>query len=121
MRLEADGAFHLLNAQGHSLFSLINQDSKPFQHHTLDTFGTPGITLLLDVPRVEHPAVQFDQMVCAAHEMSRELQTNMVDDNRVVLSDAGLTRTRAQIAMVEDKMCENHLPPGSAQTRRLFS
>ena len=121
MKLEADGAFHLLNAQGHSLFSLINQDNKPFQHHTLDTSSTAGITLLLDVPRVEHPVIQFDQMVRVAHEMSRDLQTNLVDDNRVVLSDAGLARIRAQIAVVEDKMCENHLPPGSAQTRRLFS
>ncbi|MFZ2540350.1 MAG: cell division protein ZipA C-terminal FtsZ-binding domain-containing protein, partial [Gallionella sp.] len=56
MALEADGAFHLLDAQGHSLFSLINQDTVPFQYHTLDTFYTAGITLLLDVPSVENPA-----------------------------------------------------------------
>lgn len=121
LKLEADGAFHLLNAQGHSLFSLINLDNKPFQHHTLETFGTAGITLLLDVPRVENPAAQFDQMVRVAHEMSKELQVNMVDDHRVVLSDAGLARIREQIAAVEAKMCENNIPPGIAQTRRLFS
>jgi len=55
MTLESDGAFHLLDAQGHSLFSLSNQDTKPFQHHLLKTFGTAGITLLLDVPRVDTP------------------------------------------------------------------
>jgi FtsZ-interacting cell division protein ZipA len=121
MKLEADGAFHLLNAQGHSLFSLINQDNKPFQHHALETSSTAGITLLLDVPRVENPAAQFDQMVRVAHEMSRELQANVVDDHRVVLSDTGLAHIHAQIAAVEAKMCENNIPPGSAQTRRLFS
>ena len=121
MKLEADGAFHLLNAQGHSLFSLINQDNKPFQHHTLETSGAAGITLLLDVPRVENPAAQFDQMVRVAHGMSKELQANMVDDHRVVLSDTGLARIREQIAAVEATMCENNIPPGIAQTRRLFS
>jgi len=121
MTLEADGAFHALDAQGHSAFSLINQDSKPFQHHTLETFGTPGLTLLLDVPRVENPAAQFDGMVRAAHELARELQANLVDDHRVVLSDNGLARIRAQIAEVEAKMHDNGIAPGSAQARRLFA
>ena len=74
MTLEADGAFHLLDAQGHSLFSLINQDSKPFQHLTLETSSTAGITLLLDVPRVEDPGSQFDRMMQVARELARELQ-----------------------------------------------
>ncbi len=121
MTLEADGAFHLLNAQGDSLFSLINQDTKPFQHHTLETFSTAGITLLLDVPRVENPGNQFDQMMHVAHELARELQVNVVDDHRVALSDNSLARIRAQIAEVEAKMLENGIVPGSAQARRLFA
>lgn len=121
MTLEADGAFHALDAQGHSAFNLINQDSRPFQHHTLETSGTPGITLLLDVPRVENPAVQFDRMVRVAHELARELQANLVDDHRVVLSDNGLARIRTQIAEVEAKMRDNGIAPGHAQARRLFA
>ncbi|MDO8292311.1 MAG: cell division protein ZipA C-terminal FtsZ-binding domain-containing protein [Gallionella sp.] len=121
MTLEADGAFHALDAQGHSAFSLINQDSRPFQHHTLETFGTPGLTLLLDVPRVENSAVQFDQMVRVAHELAGELQVNLVDDHRVVLSDNGLARIREQIAGVEAKMRDNGIAPGHAQARRLFA
>ena len=121
MTLESDGAFHALDAQGHSAFNLINQDSRPFQRHTLETFGTPGITLLLDVPRVENPAAQFDRMVRVAHELARELQANLVDDHRVVLSDKGLVRIRAQIAEVEAKMRDSGIAPGSGQARRLFS
>ncbi len=121
MTLESDGAFHLLNAQGHSLFTLINLDTKPFQHHTLETSGTAGITLLLDVPRVENPALQFDRMVRAARELARELQANVVDDHRVVLSDNGLAVIRAQIAEVEAKMRDHGIAPGSAQARRLFA
>ena len=119
--LESDGAFHLLNAQGHSQFSLINKDTKPFQHHSLESLSTAGVTLLLDVPRVENPVVQFDRMVQVAHEFAKELQVNVVDDHRVVLSDNGFARIRAQIAEVEAKMCENNIVPGSAQARRLFS
>ncbi|MBK9160465.1 MAG: hypothetical protein IPM27_02685 [Nitrosomonadales bacterium] len=121
MTLEADGAFHLLNAQGHTRFTLSNRDTRPFQHHTLETLNTAGITLLLDVPRVETPAVQFDQMVGIARDLAREMQLNLVDDHQVVLSDTGLERIREQIAEVEAKMCENGIVPGSAQARRLFS
>ncbi|HZW25769.1 MAG TPA: cell division protein ZipA C-terminal FtsZ-binding domain-containing protein [Gallionella sp.] len=121
LTLEADGAFHLLGAHGHSLFSLINMNSMPFQHHTLATHTTRGLTLLLDVPRVDSPAVQFDRMLAAAHGLARELQLNLVDDHRVVLSETGLARIRDQIIDVEAKMCEHGIAPGSAQARRLFA
>lgn len=121
MTLEADGAFHLLDAQGHSLFSLINQDTVPFQHHTLETFSTAGITLLLDVPRVENPTLLFDRMMHVAHDLARELRVSIVDDHRVALGDSGLARTRAQIVAVEARMRDSGIAPGSAQARRLFA
>lgn len=121
LTLEADGAFHLLGAQGHSLFALINQDSRPFQHHMLATHTTRGLTLLLDVPRVEAPAVQFDRMLDIGRALARDLQLNMVDDQRIVLTDAGLTRIRQQITAVEARMREHAIAPGSAQARRLFA
>ncbi|MDZ4200887.1 MAG: cell division protein ZipA C-terminal FtsZ-binding domain-containing protein [Gallionella sp.] len=121
LTLEADGAFHALDTHGHTLFNLINRDSKPFQHHTLETSGTAGITLLLDVPRVEHPGSQFDSMLAAAHELARELQANLVDDRGVSLSDHGLELIRGQIGAVETRMSEYGIAPGSAQARRLFS
>ncbi len=121
MKLESDGAFHFFDEQGHSLITLTNRDSKPFQHHTLMHLSTPGITLMLDVPRVANPAAGFDQMLEMAHNLARELQVNLVDDHRVPLTDAGLARIRAQIVEVEARMCDNNLMPGGAQARRLFS
>ena len=121
MKLESDGAFHLSNAAGNSLITLTNRDTTPFQHHNLEHFTTAGITLMLDVPRVEHPAECFDLLVKIAHALARELQLNLVDDHRVQLTDAGLALICEQIAGVEAKMCENNLVPGSAQARRLFS
>lgn len=121
MTLEADGAFHLLDAHGHTLFSLINLDTVPFQHHTLETFATGGITLLLDVPRVENPALRFEQMMDVVQELAQELRLSVVDDSRVALADAGMAHIRAQIAGVEASMSEQGIAPGSAQARRLFS
>lgn len=121
MRLESDGAFHLFDEQGLSVFSLINQDNQPFLHHTLATASSAGITLLLDVPRVAEPAARFDAMTQVAHALARELQLNLVDDQRVVLRDSGLEHIRMQITAVENKMRANGLLPGSAQARRLFS
>lgn len=121
MKLESDGAFHLSDAQGHSLITLTNRDTKPFQHHTLENLSTAGITLTLDVPRVENPVEGFDLMVSIAHRLARELQVNLVDDHRMPLTDAGLARIRGQIGEVEAKMRANNLVPGGAQARRLFS
>lgn len=121
MTLESDGAFHLLNAQEHSLFTLTNQDAKPFQKHMLEAFRTPGITLLLDVPRTLNPVTQFDLMARIAHEFAGELQANLVDDHRVVLSDSGLALIRARIAEIEAKMRDSGIIPGSGQARRLFA
>jgi len=121
MKLESDGAFHLPDAQGNSLITLINKDNKPFQHHTLEHFATPGITLLLDAPRVENPAQVFDFMMKIAHALARELQLNLVDDNSQLLTEAGLAQIRTQLAGVETKMRDNALVPGSAQALRLFS
>ncbi len=121
MKLEADGAFYLSNAQAHSLITLINKDSKPFMHHNLANFTTPGITLVLDVPRVEKPVATFDLLVNMAHMLARELHVDLVDDQRVPLTEAGIALIRAQIAEVEAKMLGNDLAPGSAQARRLFA
>jgi FtsZ-interacting cell division protein ZipA len=121
MTLESDGAFHLLNTHGRSQFSLINRDTQAFQPQTLHSFTTAGLTLLLDVPSVENPARQFDQMMLVAHALARALQVNLVDDRRVELTESGLIPIRAKVSEVEAKMIEQGIPPGSAQARRLFA
>jgi FtsZ-interacting cell division protein ZipA len=121
MTLESDGALHAFNAAGQSLFHLINQDSSPFQHHTLAQASSAGLTLLLDVPRVANPVQQFAAMCEVAKNLAHDLQLNLVDDQRVVLSSSGLERIRAQIAAVEAKMLAYDIEPGSAQAHRLFS
>ena len=121
LRLQADGAFHLMDTHGQTLFSLCNEDNTPFQHHTLGELHVDGLTLLLDVPRVEQPALGFDQMVILARQLANELHATIVDANHVALSEDSITLIRERIAAVEAEMRASHIIAGSAQARRLFS
>ena len=121
MNLQADGAFHLLDARGFTLYSLCNVDSHPFQHHTFNHMRVKGLTLLLDVPRVEHPVERFDEMVKLAQHLALELGAAVVDDHRVALSELSLAQIREQISLIESRMLAAEIQPGGAQARRLFS
>jgi len=121
MTLGSDGAFHQIDGQGYSLFSLTNRDAKPFQHHLLETSGSTGITLLLDVPRVSTPTEKFDQLMQVAHGLAKGLQVNLVDDHDKPISESGLAIIRTRINEIETKMTEYGIIPGSPQAHRLFS
>jgi len=121
LRLQADGAFHLVDTHGHTLFSLCNEHNTPFQHHTLGQLHVDGLTLLLDVPRVEQPTLGFDQMVVLARQLASELLAVIVDAHHVALSEGSIMLIRERIASVEAEMRANHIIAGSAQARRLFS
>jgi len=121
MSLQADGAFHLLDARGFTLYSLCNIDSAPFQHHTFNHMRVKGLTLLLDVPRVHQPAKRFDDMVVLARRLAQELGAAVVDDHRALLSDANLAQIREQIVAIESRMLAGDIEPGSARARRLFA
>lgn len=121
MSLQADGAFHLLDANGFTVYSLSNVDTAPFQHHTFNHMRVKGLTLLLDVPRVAKPAQRFDDMVVLARHLAQELGAAMVDDHLAMLSDTSLAQIREQIVAIENCMLSGEIQPGSAQARRLFA
>ncbi len=119
--LQADGTFHLIDTHGLTLFSLCNEDNTPFQHHTLGQLHVDGLTLLLDVPRVEQPSLSFDQMVVLARQLAKELHATIVDAHHVALSEGSITLISERIAAVEAEMRASHIIAGSVQARRLFS
>jgi FtsZ-interacting cell division protein ZipA len=121
MALQADGAFHLADAHGHTVFSLGNYEDVPFQHHTIGQMWVNGLTLLLDVPRVEQPTQRFDEMAVLARQLAMDLRAAVVDDHRVALGEPGFAQIREQIAAIENRMLFGKVVPGSAQARRLFS
>jgi FtsZ-interacting cell division protein ZipA len=119
--LQADGAFHLLDAQGHTLFTLANIDSEPFQLHAIKQMHFNGLSLMLDVPQVEDPLQRFDEMAVLANGIAEELRASVVDDKHVALSENAIAMIRGQVAAIESRMLEYPIAPGSAQARRLFS
>lgn len=121
LALQADGAFHLLDVHGLTLFSLNNMENVPFQHHMLTQMRVQGLTLLLDVPRVERPSHRFDEMAVLARELAMDLRAGLVDDHRVSLGDMAIAQIREQVVAVESRMLAGKVVPGSAQALRLFS
>lgn len=120
-KLQADGTFHWVDVQGLTLFSLSSLDAASFQHHTLTQMRVPGLTLLLDVPRVERPVERFDAMALLARELALDLRAGVVDDHRVVLGETAIAHIREQVAVIEQRMLAGQVVPGSAQALRLFS
>lgn len=121
MQLQADGTFHLVDAHGATLFSLGSMDGTLFQHHTLTQTRVQGLTLLLDVPRVERPVQRFDEMAVLARELAAALRAALVDDHRVILGDAAIAHIREQVAVIEERMSAGKVVPGSTQALRLFA
>jgi len=52
--------------------------------------------LLLDVPRVANGSPALDRMLELAHGLAAALEGRLVDDNRALLSEAGLARIRSR-------------------------
>jgi FtsZ-interacting cell division protein ZipA len=120
MRLKPDGQFHAEGEGGAPQFTLDNQGSEPFFADTLRTLSTPGITLLLDVPRATGGLASFDRMVQLARQFAKSLDGLIVDDNRRSLDDAGLDATRRALAGVYARMEAAGIPPGGPVAQRLF-
>ncbi|MGH8750512.1 MAG: cell division protein ZipA C-terminal FtsZ-binding domain-containing protein [Burkholderiales bacterium] len=121
LKLMGDGAFHSLNEQGESLFVLSNHETAPFAAEQIKNLSTPGVTLLLDVPRVAAGLRAFDQMLSCGKQLAANLNGVLVDDNRVALNDAGVEKIREQLRTIYKLMDASNISAGSARALRLFS
>lgn len=119
--LEPDGLFHWREAGGQTLFTMENHEPEPFAAERLATLQTPGMTLLLDVPRVADGVAALDLMARAGTAVAETLGGFVVDDNRVPLQEAGLARIKAQLQGIYAAMAERQIPAGSLRAQRLFA
>ncbi len=121
LKLHPSGVFHLCDEKGALQFSLDNQDSEPFQIERIRNITTPGITFLLDVPRVANGLRVFDRMVEMSRGFASSLDGTLADDNRALLNDAGFDRIRTQLQAIYSSMQQRGMEAGSALALRLFS
>ena len=121
LQLRSSGVFHCPDEQGGALFSLDNQESEPFLIDRIRNITTPGITFLLDVPRVANGVRIFDKMVAMSRSFADSLDGTLADDNRALLNDSGLDRIRAQLRAIYTAMEQRGIEAGSPLALRLFS
>lgn len=119
--LQADGSFQFVDGRGVTLYKLSNLDNVPFQHHLLNQMSFSGLTLLLEVPRVERPVERFNEMLELARAMATSLRATVVDDRRKPLGEDGIAIIREQVTAIEQSMLLHQITPGSHQALRLFS
>lgn len=119
--LQADGKFHLLDGEGHTVLTLGDSGEVMLQHHTLNQTRVQSLTLLLDVPRVATPVVIFEQMALLAHQLASELKGVVIDDNGRELSPISISQIQSKVHDIEVDMLAGGIVAGSAQARRLFA
>lgn len=121
MVLENDGRFHARDANGGELYTLANFGSEGFTADNLRSLATHGLTLSIDVPRVDDGVAAFNRMLVAAQRLARALDGVLVDAQRVPLAEAMIVAIRAKIGELQQTMRDNGIVPGSALALRLFS
>ncbi|MGH8799168.1 MAG: cell division protein ZipA C-terminal FtsZ-binding domain-containing protein [Casimicrobiaceae bacterium] len=120
-RLNANGSFDFVgDDNGATQYGLQNYRQEAFTAESLRQLSTPGVVLLLDVPRVADPVRVFDQMRLAAKRMAHTLEGVLVDDNRRPLNDAALASIRAEVQATAVALREANIEPGGPRALRLF-
>lgn len=121
LQLAADGTFHLHDEHGATLLTLGSLDGTPFEAAALKNTRPPGVTFLIDVPRVPEGVNVFRRMVGMARHFAQAVNGTLVDDNRAPLTDAGMDKIARQVEELQRSLKTRGIPPGSALARRLFS
>ena len=121
LHLDSNGVFVLYDAHGDALFTMDNQESKPFHAEQLKELVTQGVTFLLDVPRTGDGLKVFNNMVTICRQFAESLDGMLCDDNRVVLNDSGLEKIRSKLRSIYQNMEQRGIPAGSESARNLFS
>ncbi|MGH8630119.1 MAG: cell division protein ZipA C-terminal FtsZ-binding domain-containing protein [Burkholderiales bacterium] len=121
LRLQANGVFVYPDDDGGALFTLDNQEARPFRIEQIRHIATPGITFVLDVPRIRDGLRVFDRMVAMSRLFADSLDGLLADDNRKLLSDTGLNQIRVQLRGIYAAMEARGLPAGSRSALRLFA
>ena len=119
--LEPDGVFHYRGGQRRTLFTLDNHQPAPFLPERLKSLATPGITLMLDVPRVADGPAVLDRMLDIGRGLAAALGGRLVDDNRAALSEVGIARIREQLQSINAALAARGITAGGERALRLFS
>lgn len=121
LSLGDDGAFHAIDDDGRTLFTLSNLEPSLFAATEMRNLSTHGLTFLLDVPLVTDGVGTFDRMMRQAKQMADTLHGVVVDDNRSPIGPEAAQLIRDQIRQFQAEMANRKVPAGGPLSIRLFS
>ncbi len=121
LALQGDGAFHVQDEQGRTLYILSNRDGQPFAAESMKALTSVGVTLSLDVPRVPEGTAVFNRMYLVASQLASALNGTVVDDNGAPLDERAVGLIRSKIGEFQQAMAQRGITAGSAIALRLFS
>jgi hypothetical protein len=121
-KLNVQGRFEYLNEDsGRLMFELADVGGRELAAETLKSMQFAGVTLILDLPRVQDPLKAFDQMRAMAKRLAAMLEATLVDDARRPLSEAALAAIRDQLQQTCATLRDMNVEPGGERALRLFS
>ena len=90
--------FHRLDADGESLFCLVNAvEPGTFDLSNMDVLRTPAVSLFMRVHELAEPVVVFDAMVDVAQALADALGGEVKDDSRSVMTPQTIEHSRDEI------------------------
>jgi len=91
-----------MTGNGEVLFSMANA-VKPgtFDLDDIDHFTTPAVSFFLGLPGPRHPKQAFDLMLAATRKLSQELNGELKDDQRSVMTTQTIEHYRQRMAEFE--------------------
>lgn len=116
-----DGAFHYVDVNGQTRFTLANIGTELFEPASLDSLATHGVTLSMDVPRVPDGATAFDALMSVAKPLTEALGGYLVDGQGNPLTAEMIAGIRAKIVQMQGLMARQQIVAGSVRAQRLFS
>jgi hypothetical protein len=116
-----DGAFHYVDVNGLTRFTLANIGTERFDAASLDSLATHGVTLSMDVPRVPDGATAFDALMSVAQPLTEALGGYLVDSQGNPLTAEMIAGIRAKIVQMQGLMARQQIVAGSVRALRLFS
>jgi cell division protein ZipA len=113
--------FHRFGENGRLEYSMANLfQPGNFDRDNLEKFRTKGLTLFMQVPRVNDCVKVFGDMITVAMQMADRMGGRLVDQDMKSLTESGINTIRAQIEKIADDMRTRGIPPGGEAALRLF-
>jgi len=102
-------------------YSIANlYDPGEFNMEAMQRFVTKGLTVFMQVPCVRDPGTAFKEMIKDALHLCNELNGTLLDQDNKPMTQNGIDAIENQIRVLDQRMRERGIAPGTETAIRLF-